>query len=67
MSVEEIEASNKQEVHPPMNFHKLQEQFLMFTVALLSNSIAGMLYGLVQSKSEVGMRPLSFHSPRSKI
>jgi hypothetical protein len=25
MSVEEIKASNKQEVHPPMNFHELQE------------------------------------------
>ena len=67
MSVEEIKASNKQEVHPPMNFHKLQEQLLMFTVALLSNSIAGMLHGPVQLKSEVGMRPLSFHSPCSKI
>jgi hypothetical protein len=33
MSVEEIKASNKQEVHPPMNFHELQEQLLMFTVA----------------------------------
>ena len=32
MSVEEIKASNKQEVHPPMNFHELQEQLLMFTV-----------------------------------
>jgi hypothetical protein len=33
MSVEEIKAPNKQEVHPPMNFHELQEQLLMFTVA----------------------------------
>jgi hypothetical protein len=33
MSVEEIKASNKQEVHPPMNFHKLQEQLHMFSVA----------------------------------
>jgi hypothetical protein len=33
MSVKEIKASNKQEVHPPMNFHELQEQLLMFTVA----------------------------------
>ena len=33
MSVEEIKASKQQEVHPPMNFHKLQEQLLMFTVA----------------------------------
>ena len=33
MSVEGIKASNKQEVHPPMNFHELQEQLLMFTVA----------------------------------
>jgi len=33
MSVEEIIASNKQEIHPPMNFHELQEQLLMFTVA----------------------------------
>ena len=33
MTVEEIKASNKQEVHPLMNFHKLQEQLLMFTVA----------------------------------
>jgi len=33
MSVEEIKASNKQEAHPPMNFHELQEQLLMFTVA----------------------------------
>jgi len=32
MTVEEIKASNKQEVHPPMNFHELQEQLLMFTV-----------------------------------
>ncbi len=32
MSVEEIKALNKQEVHPPMNFHELQEQLLMFTV-----------------------------------
>jgi hypothetical protein len=31
MPVEEIKASNKQEV--PMNFHKLREQLLMFTVA----------------------------------
>ena len=35
MSVEEIKASNKQEVHPPMNIHELQEQFLMFTVATI--------------------------------
>jgi len=35
MSVEEIKASNKQEVHPPMNFHELQEQLLMFTVAFI--------------------------------
>ena len=33
MLVEEIKALNKQEVHPPMNFHELQEQLLMFTVA----------------------------------
>jgi len=33
MSVKEIKASNKQEVHPPMNFHELQEQLLMFTVS----------------------------------
>ena len=33
MPVKEIKASNKQEVHPPMNFHELQEQLLMFTVA----------------------------------
>ena len=33
MSVKEIKALNKQEVHPPMNFHELQEQLLMFTVA----------------------------------
>jgi len=33
MSVKEIKASNKQEVHPPMNFHELQEQLRMFTVA----------------------------------
>jgi hypothetical protein len=32
MSVDKTKASNKQEVHPPMNFHKLQEQLLMFTV-----------------------------------
>jgi hypothetical protein len=31
MSVKEIKASNKQEVHPPMSFHELQEQLLMFT------------------------------------
>jgi hypothetical protein len=33
MSVKEIKALNKQEVHPPMSFHELQEQLLMFTVA----------------------------------
>ncbi len=33
MSVKEIKAPNKQEVHPPMNFHELQEQLLMLTVA----------------------------------
>ena len=33
MSVEEIKESNKQEVHPPMSFHELQEQLLMFIVA----------------------------------
>ena len=33
MSVKEIKAPNKQEVHPPMNFHKLQEQVHMFSVA----------------------------------
>ena len=33
MSVKEIKSSNRQEVHPPMNFHKLQERLLMFTVA----------------------------------
>jgi hypothetical protein len=33
MSVKEIKASNKQKVHPPMNFHELQEQLHMFTVA----------------------------------
>jgi hypothetical protein len=33
MSVKEIKASNKQEVHPPMSFHELQEQLLMFTAA----------------------------------
>jgi hypothetical protein len=33
MSVKEIKALNKQEVHPSMNFHELQEQLLMFTVA----------------------------------
>ena len=31
--VEEIKASNKQEVHPPMSFHELQEQLMMFTTA----------------------------------
>jgi hypothetical protein len=31
MTVEEIKASNKQEVHAPMNFHKLHEHLLMFT------------------------------------
>jgi hypothetical protein len=33
MMVEEIKASNKQEVHPPMSFHELQEQLMMFTTA----------------------------------
>jgi len=33
MTVDEIKASNKQEVHPPMNFHKLQEQIKMFLVS----------------------------------
>ena len=32
MTVDEIKASNKQEVHPPMNFHELQEQLLMFII-----------------------------------
>ena len=32
MSVKAIKALNKQEVHPPMNFHKLQQQLLIFTV-----------------------------------
>jgi hypothetical protein len=30
MTVEENKASNKQEVHPPMNFHKLSDQLMMF-------------------------------------
>ncbi len=34
MSVEAIKAWNKQEVHPPMNFHELQQQLLMFTVTM---------------------------------
>jgi len=33
MTVDEIKASNKQEVHPPMNFRKLKEQLNMFLVA----------------------------------
>jgi hypothetical protein len=33
MSVHKIKALNKQDVHPPMNFHELQKQLLMFTVA----------------------------------
>ena len=33
MTVDEIKASNKQEVHPPMNFQELQEQLLMFITA----------------------------------
>jgi hypothetical protein len=33
MTVNEIKASNKQEVHPPMNFHELQIQLLMFITA----------------------------------
>ena len=33
MTVEKIKASNKQEVHPPMNFHELKEQLNMFLVA----------------------------------
>jgi len=33
MTVDEIKASNKQEVHPPMNFHELKEQLNMFLVA----------------------------------
>jgi hypothetical protein len=33
MTVDEIKASNKQEVHPPMNFHELQEQIKMFLVS----------------------------------
>ncbi len=41
MSVEEIKASNKQEVHPPINFHELQEQLLMFTV--VTNILFGKL------------------------
>jgi hypothetical protein len=41
MSVEEIKAWNKQEVHPPMNFHELQKQLHMFSVA--SSSLFGEL------------------------
>jgi hypothetical protein len=33
MTVEKIKALNKQEVHPPMNFHELKEQLNMFLVA----------------------------------
>ena len=33
MTVDEIKASNKQEVHPPMNFHELKEQLNVFLVA----------------------------------
>jgi hypothetical protein len=33
MTVDEIKASNEQEVHPPTHFHKLQEQLLMFITA----------------------------------
>jgi hypothetical protein len=33
MTVDEIKASNKHEVHPQMNFHKLQKQLLMFITA----------------------------------
>ena len=33
MTVDEIKALNKQEVHPPMNFHELKEQLNMFLVA----------------------------------
>ena len=33
MTIKEIKALNKQEVHPPMSFHELQEQLLMFTIA----------------------------------
>ena len=33
MTVDEIKASNKQKVHPPMNFHELKEQLNMFLVA----------------------------------
>ena len=41
MSVKEIKALNNQEVHPPMSFHELQEQLLMFTAA--TNIIFGEL------------------------
>jgi hypothetical protein len=37
MTVDEIKASNKQEVHPPMNFHELQEQLKMFLVTTKSS------------------------------
>ena len=33
MTVDEIKASNKQEVHRPMNFHEPQEQIKMFLVS----------------------------------
>jgi hypothetical protein len=32
LAVKEIKELNKQEVHPPMSFHELQEQLLVFTV-----------------------------------
>ncbi len=33
MTVEEIKASNKQEVHVPMKLHKMAKQIRMFTIA----------------------------------
>jgi hypothetical protein len=36
MTIEEIKASNKQEVYPPMNFHKLLDQLTIF---VMSNNI----------------------------
>jgi hypothetical protein len=32
MTIKEIKASNKQEVHPPINYHELLDQLMMFAM-----------------------------------
>jgi hypothetical protein len=60
MTVDKIKASNKQEVHPPMNFHELKEQLNMFLVA------TKIFFGELSIGSQRNMQWSRISSPMAK-